>query len=211
MAGITFGLKKPGQNPLQTNQPAAPKPKEKTFAAPVSEDYQPKHLLPSQIRLESGGKQFDSQGRPLLGRYRDGSAPKPSEQAFGAGQIQIATARETAKRHGIPWNERRLLTDRNYNLLLADTHMGDLVTRYGGDKTLAIAAYHSGSGNVDRALREYGREGFAQGLGPEGRNYVKKLAGEGVGAIDDGSAIGTRAQPRSTNPFLAQGKASYLS
>lgn len=136
-------------------------------------DYQPKYMDAIQIKTESGGRQFDKSGKPLVGRYRDGTTPKQSERAYGAGQIQIATARRTAERHGIPFSENRLLNDRNYNLRLADRHMGDLLEKYGGDRTLARAAYHSGEGTVDRAIRKHGRQNFANGLGPHGRAYIQ--------------------------------------
>lgn len=152
----------------------------------TAQGYKPKNLPAAQIQMESGGKQLDKDGKPLLGRYRDGTAPKKEEQAFGVSQIQIRTARETAKKHGIPWDEKKMLNDKDYNLRLGDLHKGDLLKYYKGDKALAIAAYHSGTGNVDKALSKHGRANFTEGLGPEGRNYVKKLAGEGSGGSSRG-------------------------
>lgn len=125
-----------------------------------------------QMAAESGGRQHDKSGKPLVGRYRDGTTPAPDKRAYGAGQMQIGTAKETAQRYGIAWDENRFLNDKDYNLDLADRHMQFLTQKY-GDKTLARAAYHSGTGTVDKAIKKYGREGFAQGLGPEGRNYIK--------------------------------------
>lgn len=125
-----------------------------------------------QQAAESGGRQFGPDGKPLVGRYRDGSTPKPSKRAYGAGQMQVKTAQNTATAHGVPWDENRFYNDKSYNLGLADKHMRDLTEKY-GDKTLARAAYHSGEPIVDAAIEKYGREGFAQGLGPEGRNYIK--------------------------------------
>lgn len=125
-----------------------------------------------QLAAESGGRQFDKNGKPLVGRYRDGSTPPPAQRAYGAGQMQIRTAQNVAKSHGIPWDENKFLTDKEYNLALADAHQGDLEKKY-GDKTIARAAYHSGEPTVDKAIARYGREGFARGLGPEGREYIK--------------------------------------
>jgi hypothetical protein len=140
--------------------------------------YQPKYMKPRQMNRESGGRQFDAQGKPLVGRYPDGSTPKDSEKAWGISQIQIATAKRTAQKHGIPWSQGKLLNNDDYNLQLGDLHMGDLLQKYGGDEQLALGAYHSGEGRVDRALKQYGRANFAQGLGPVGRKYV----GMGKGA-----------------------------
>jgi hypothetical protein len=58
-----------------------------------------------QMAAESGGRQFGPDGRTLVGHYRDGSMPKPSERAYGVGQMQIGTAKNVAAAHGIEWNE----------------------------------------------------------------------------------------------------------
>lgn len=128
-----------------------------------------------QMNAESGGRQFQANGQPLVGHYRDGSMPPPALRAYGAGQMQIGTAQATAARLGIPFDQNRFMNDRDYNLSLANAHMDYLRQRYGGDQTLALAAYHSGEGNVDRAVRDHGRANFVQGLGPEGRAYVQGL------------------------------------
>jgi hypothetical protein len=136
-----------------------------------------------QMAAESGGRQLDKNGKPLVGRYRDGSTPAPSKRAYGAGQMQIGTARNTAKARGIAWDEQKFLTDKNYNLTLADAHMEDLTKKY-GDRTLARAAYHSGEPAVDRAIAKYGRDGFAAGLGPEGRKYIQMVSNGAGGAYN---------------------------
>jgi hypothetical protein len=125
-----------------------------------------------QMATESGGRQLDDKGQPLVGYYRDGSTPPPEKRAYGAGQMQVGTARNVAAAHGIEWDGDKFYYDRDYNLRLANLHQGDLEKKY-GDHTLALAAYHSGEPRVDAAIAKYGREGFAQGLGPEGRNYIK--------------------------------------
>lgn len=125
-----------------------------------------------QMAAESGGRQLDSAGKPLVGHYRNGTMPAPSQRAYGAGQMQVGTAKNVAAAHGVEWDESKFYYDKDYNLRLANMHQGDLEKKY-GDHTIALAAYHSGEPNVDRAIAKYGREGFAQGLGPEGRAYIK--------------------------------------
>lgn len=136
-----------------------------------------RQMRQSQIDKESGGRQFDQSGKPLVGRYRDGSMPKEDERAYGVAQIQVGTAKETARKHGIPWSESRLMNDSAYNRKLGDLHMSDLRQRYGGDERLAQAAYHSGTGNVDRAIAKYGVENMDKGLGPHGRAYIAEFKG----------------------------------
>lgn len=167
----------------------------------------------NQTNRESGGRQFDSNGQTLVGRRSDGSLPKPSERAYGVSQIQVGTARETARIHGIPFDENKLMTDAQYNKRLGDLHMDDLRKKYGGDEVLAQAAYHSGSGNVDRALSQYGRTGFAKGLGPDGRKYVRSAAAEhglddggaGASGFQKGSGKTAEAPPLPAAPAVTQG------
>jgi hypothetical protein len=125
-----------------------------------------------QKATESGGRQFGPDGKTLVGRYRDGSMPEPDKRAYGVGQVQVGTGRNVAKAHGIPWDEKKFMNDAAYNERLAELHMKDLTAKY-GDRQLALAAYHSGEPIVDKAIAKYGRSGFAQGLGPEGRAYIK--------------------------------------
>lgn len=141
----------------------------------------------NQTMRESGGRQFDEAGNPLVGRRSDGSLPKPAERAYGIAQIQVRTARETARIHGIPFDETKLMQDAAYNKRLGDLHMDDLRRKYGGDEVLAQAAYHSGGPNVDRAIRKYGRENFDRGLGKDGRAYVAAARAEQGGGTKSGS------------------------
>lgn len=170
-----------------------------------SKDYIPQFLDAIQINTESRGRQKDAAGNPLVGRHADGTLPPTSKRAYGAGQIQIGTAQDAAAKHGIPFSVDKLMTDKNYNLRLADAHMGDLMNKYGGDRTLARAAYHSGSGTVDKAIATYGRAGFAQGLGPEGRKYIQMGGSSGGGGVG-GGAVASVPGPEA---FLA-GLASKL-
>lgn len=167
-------------------------------------------MSPAQRRLESGDKQFDKDGKPLVGRYRDGTTPAKGKEAYGTSQIQIKTARNTAKKHGIPWDEQKLLYDKGYNARLGDLHMSDLKKTYNGDMALVYAAYHSGEPAVNRALARHGRSGFLNGLGPEGRNYVKKLTGERAGrSSGGGSAEAVLADVVSINPASPEEYAQF--
>lgn len=145
----------------------------------------------AQINKESGGKQFDKDGKPLVGRYPDGSMPAPAQRAYGVAQMQIGTARETAKLHGIAWDEQKFMNDAGYNRALGNHHMDDLRKRYGGDEAKAQGAFHSGTGNVDKAIARFG-DNWVQGLGPNGRNYVAKIGGGGVAGSGTGGTPSVR-------------------
>lgn len=156
--------------------------------------YQPTHMRPDQIQTESGGRQFDANGKPLVGRYRSGKTPPKGQEAYGVAQMQIGTARATAAKHGIPWDQNRFMNERDYNLRLGDLHMGDLKAKY-GDERLARAAYHSGEPRVDRAIARHGRENVHLGLGPEGRAYIGAPGGSGGARVAVGSASSVARAP----------------
>lgn len=159
--------------------------------------FQRRGFTPDQERRESGGRQHDDQGRPLVGRYRDGTTPPPDQQAFGVAQMQIRTARSVARSHNIPWDENRFLNEASYNRRLGDLHMNDLETRY-GDRRIAEAAYHSGEPNVDRAIRAHGRTNFWRGLGPEGQRYIGASSGGSTPAPASTPARPAAAPPQAT-------------
>ena len=124
---------------------------------------------------ESGGEQFEKDGRPKLGRYSDGTTPQDkSNWAYGAAQITIPAAMEAAKALGVPLDKDRLMNDKEYNLKLGEAYFNSLVSHYGGDLVKATAAYHSGAGTVDGLIKTRGGD-WVSGLGPHGKSYVEKF------------------------------------
>lgn len=98
------------------------------------------------IHQESGGKQTDRSGAPLTS----------SKGAIGRAQVMPGTARATAARLGIPFDEKRYKTDGAYNEYLGRSHFDWLVNRYNGNTTLASAAYNAGEGKVDEWVKSIG-------------------------------------------------------
>lgn len=76
--------------------------------------------------------------------------------ALGLMQLMPDTAKEMAAEMGIPYDEGRLLADPQYNMALGTAYLDKMLKRYGGNKTLAVAAYNAGPGNVDEWLKKYG-------------------------------------------------------
>lgn len=155
----------------------------------------------SIVPEESGGEQFEKDGRPKLGRYSDGTTPRDkSNWAYGAAQITIPAAMEAAKALGVPLDKDRLMNDKEYNLKLGEAYFNSLVSHYGGDLVKATAAYHSGAGTVDGLIKTRGGD-WVSGLGPQGKSYVEKVqqrynaAASGVRKDSSGNVI---------NPFTPQ-------
>lgn len=76
--------------------------------------------------------------------------------AKGLMQLMPDTAKEMAAELGVPYSEERLTADPNYNMALGNAYLNKMLGRYGGNATLAVAAYNAGPGNVDKWIEEYG-------------------------------------------------------
>jgi soluble lytic murein transglycosylase len=100
------------------------------------------------LGTESGSKQFDDNGRPLTSR----------KGAIGIAQVMPATAPEAAKLAGLPWDENRYRTDAEYNKALGRAYFNKQLQDFGGDLSLAYAAYNAGPGAVRKALKGSGRQ-----------------------------------------------------
>jgi soluble lytic murein transglycosylase len=76
--------------------------------------------------------------------------------ARGLMQLMPATARETAKRMGLPYNADRLLTDGSYNALLGSTYLAGQLRHFDGSLALAAAGYNAGAGNAAKWVAAFG-------------------------------------------------------
>lgn len=76
--------------------------------------------------------------------------------AKGLMQLMPETAEEMARELGIPYSEERLTGDPNYNMALGNAYLNKMLGRYGGNSTLAVAAYNAGPGSVDKWIKENG-------------------------------------------------------
>lgn len=79
-----------------------------------------------------------------------------SAGARGLLQLMPATARETAKKAGLPYNQGRLTSDPAYNTTLGATFLAEMVNRFGGSYVMAFAAYNAGPSRVNDWVRRFG-------------------------------------------------------
>lgn len=93
---------------------------------------------------ESGGRQFDSEGKPL-------TSPKG---AVGIAQVMPETAKEVARLAGLPWDENRYKHDPDYNKALGLAYFQKMLQDNGGDLAKAYAAYNAGPGRLAEAIRK---------------------------------------------------------
>ncbi len=104
--------------------------------------------------------------------------------ARGLMQLMPATARLTARKLGLHYSKRRLLSDPDYNARLGVHYLAQLIERYDGSYLLALAAYNAGESRVRRWVRVFGdprKPGidaidWAESIPiSETRNYVQRV------------------------------------
>lgn len=89
-------------------------------------------------RQESRGHQFGRRGIVL----------QSDKGATGVMQLLPETAREVAHRAGVAWDPKRFRTNADYNRMLGRAYLRSLYNEFGGDMTLAAAAYNAGPGRL---------------------------------------------------------------
>lgn len=147
-----------------------------SLSAPNVTEYS---LTPAQIaaqeKIESGGRQLDSKGNPVLSRAG----------AVGIMQLTQETAEETAAKHGIPWDDHAFHYDRAYNEHLGILRMQDLLKRYHGNYAYALAAYNAGVAGASG----YTSTGNIGVLPKETQDYLHNIAAAESGAAPTSGAI----------------------
>jgi soluble lytic murein transglycosylase len=76
--------------------------------------------------------------------------------ARGMMQLMPGTARDTARKLGMPYDFGRLTADPSYNMMLGTSYFSTLLDQWGGNAALAVASYNAGSGNVRRWVAQNG-------------------------------------------------------
>jgi soluble lytic murein transglycosylase len=109
--------------------------------------------------------------------------------ARGLMQMLPSTARRTAQRAGVPFDEKRLVLDPAYNAQLGAAHLTELMDEHGQSLILTFAAYNAGGHRVKQWIAAYGdpRKSDVDPIDwveripfTETRNYVQRVV-ENVG------------------------------
>jgi soluble lytic murein transglycosylase len=108
--------------------------------------------------------------------------------ARGLMQLMPGTAKETAKKAGIGYENEWLTSRPDYNIKIGSLYIAKMLSRFDGNYPMAIAAYNAGPGRVNGWLRENGdpRQGNVDMIDwiemipvAETRNYVQRVL-EGI-------------------------------
>lgn len=108
-----------------------------------------------------------------------------SAGALGLMQVMPATGRAVAERYGLPWSQRQLHHDPDYNARIGVHYLGMLADRYNGELAMMAAAYNAGPPRVSAWIERNGdpRRLDTHGLVDwielipfrETRNYVQRV------------------------------------
>ncbi|SFK62249.1 lytic transglycosylase domain-containing protein [Methylocapsa palsarum] len=105
--------------------------------------------------------------------------------AKGLMQMIASTARRTAQRAGVAFDENRLVADAAFNAQLAAAHLGELLAEQRGSYILTFAAYNAGGKRVKQWIDAYGdpRKPGVDAIDwieripfTETRNYVQRVS-----------------------------------
>lgn len=140
-----------------------------------------------------GVPEFDVLGDPMeraivhaIARQESAFDPTAMSHAGARGLMQMmpATARETARRAGLPFDWQKLGQDPLYAARMGAAHLNDLLKEWRGSYILTFAAYNAGSPNVKKWVAAYGdpREPGVDAVDwveripfSETRNYVQRV------------------------------------
>ncbi len=121
-----------------------------------------------------------------LSRQESELNPRAISHANARGLMQMlpATAREQARREGLPYRRSWLTDDPGYNMTLGAAHLDDLLDRFNGSYVMTAAAYNAGASRPARWVVDYGdpRKGEVDPVDwvefipfSETRNYVQRV------------------------------------
>lgn len=105
-------------------------------------------------------------------------------KALGLMQVMPGTAKMVAKKFGLSFDVKRLLSDPVYNAQIGAAELGDRLADYRGSYILTFSAYNAGPGRVKQWISRYGdpRDADADPIDwveripiAETRNYVQRV------------------------------------
>jgi hypothetical protein len=174
---------------------------------PVLEHRLKTAVLPVQVKsaadfimsgpdLQDFGRALEQRGEPLVNAIMQtesgGDQSAVSKKgAIGVMQVMPDTARDVATEMGLPFDAERLKTDAGYNKALGERYFRDMLARYAGNTTLALAAYNAGPGAVDKWVKKYGNPNSGEISNSdwaaaipykETRDYLSKVSAKAAGA-----------------------------
>jgi soluble lytic murein transglycosylase len=79
-----------------------------------------------------------------------------SAKAVGLMQVTPGAGRDTAKRFGVTYDWKRLVSDPAYNVQMGAAEISSLITAYRGSFIKTFAGYNAGRGRVEQWMSKHG-------------------------------------------------------
>lgn len=121
-----------------------------------------------------------------LSRQESELNPRAISHANARGLMQMlpSTAKEQARREGLPYRTSWLTDDPGYNMTLGAAHLDDLLEQFNGSYIMTAAAYNAGASRPKKWVNDYGDPRLGE-IDPidwvefipfsETRNYVQRV------------------------------------
>ena len=108
--------------------------------------------------IEALGEEFDLPFVYAIARQESefSAGAISSAKAYGMMQMIRATARTTARKHGIRYDQSRLITDRDYGAKMGALHLHDLLEKFDGSYVLAAVGYNAGPRRAAQWIEAHG-------------------------------------------------------
>jgi soluble lytic murein transglycosylase len=121
-----------------------------------------------------------------IARQESAFNPKTVSTANALGLMQVTpeAGRYIARKHGVSFDQKRLLNDKVYNMQFGAAELGGNIEAYNGSYILAFAAYNAGRGRVKEWIERFGdpRDPNVDAVDwveripfSETRNYVQRI------------------------------------
>jgi soluble lytic murein transglycosylase len=114
----------------------------------------PLGVIPASANISSAGKALAYAIARQESEF-NGSAVSGAG-ARGLLQLLPGTAKEAAKKAGLPFSQMRLTTDPGYNAALGATVLGEQLSRFNGSYVLTFAGYNAGPRRAQEWVNRYG-------------------------------------------------------
>ena len=176
-------------------------------ASPVSRVAGSDAIFKALLHQESGGKQFDKNGKPLESTIIRNGVRVPG--AIGIAQVMEGTGPTAAALAGLPWDRNRWANDQDYNATIGRAYFNKQLETF-GEPAKALAAYNAGPGAMQRAqtrANSLGTPGQWLNFMPEEtRKYVPSILAR-AGTVDPAPSTAVPSaslEPDKYNPYASQ-------
>ncbi|SFK58077.1 soluble lytic murein transglycosylase [Mesorhizobium albiziae] len=114
----------------------------------------PLGAIPESAKIDGSGKALAYAIARQESEFNTGAVSRAG--AMGLLQLMPGTAKELAKRSGLPYSMQRLTSDAGYNATLGAAFLGEQLGKFDGSYVLTFAGYNAGPRRTQEWVKRYG-------------------------------------------------------